>query len=112
MKTVSELLFEAARRNPPSDSVPDGFEHRFMAFLKQRQNRLQDHRLMPDVPVDAWWIWTRTFLRAAWSGALVAGFLAIGSLMMAPQAMDDLNDLGAITDAGNPAMDEAGGEIL
>ena len=110
MKTVSELLIEAARRNPPSDRVPEGFDRSFMDRLEQRSNSLAGGRTQPTAPFDDWGIWTRTFLRAAWSGALVAGFLAIGSMMMPLPVTDEFNEVG-VSDLGGSALDEGGGEI-
>lgn len=107
MKTVSDLLIEAARRNPPSDCVPDRFEQRFMAHLFRHQHR----RRKVDPAVDAWRIWTRTFFRAAGSGAFVAALLSVSLLMMAPQNFDDMNDWGVSGDPVNSTFDDSGGEI-
>lgn len=107
MKTVSELLIEAARRYPPSDCVPDHFAQRFMVHLARHPHRRRE----PDRSVDDWRIWTRTFFRAAGSGAFVAALLSVSLLMMAPQNFDDMNDWGVSSDPVNSTVDDSGGEI-
>jgi hypothetical protein len=53
MQDPAQKLIEAARSNPPSDTVPYAFEQRIMAHIRTLK------------PMDAWAVWSAGLWRAA-----------------------------------------------
>jgi hypothetical protein len=110
MNDLRTKLMEAARSHSPSDAVPIGFEKQVMAQVLALKSTRQPGLLR--APVDAWVLWTRTFLRATWSGLAILLILSLGSLAVPPSDGDDSEYQGLMVDSVAMPIDDSGGEIL
>lgn len=98
MQDLQAKLLEAARRNPPPDTVPYAFEKRIMARLPRSA--------VPDGLAS----WTHVFTRAALSGGSVAILLAVTNLSLGTMVLEEL-DSGVVTSDSAPwTLGDEGGE--
>lgn len=110
MNELTTHLIEAARKNPPSDVVPVGFEKQVMAGVRALNRTKQAG---PQVAAaDAWAVWTRTILRATWSGAALALVLSVGSFELVGSDGDEVDSPGLTVDSMAVPLDDTGGDIL
>ena len=108
MNDLSTRLMNAARAQAPSDSVPGGFEKQVMARIQALKLKRQIGPLR--IPEDIWTVWTRTFQRAACSGAAVALLLTLGSAALLPLETED-SDISLIpSDTATGFTEGLGGE--
>ena len=79
LEHLKQKLVAAARANPPSDAVPQGFEKRLMARL-----------LEAGVP-DVWILWSQALWRAAIPCVLILIFCGLWSARTTPAGSADLS---------------------
>lgn len=87
MTSLHSRLIRIARRNPPDDRVPAGFERRVMARIRSAAESAES----------SWVLWTRWIWRAALSGVAIAVLLVgvDGSLPEVPETADEVAESGS-----------------
>ncbi len=99
LNQLQSTLMASARRNPPSDSVPFGFETRVMA-------RVRDASAAVDLLAD----WTRGFWRAAVSSVgvfAVALAVHVSQPASSPDWADSMETFSADLDAASVAQGDS-----
>lgn len=101
LNRLQSTLMSSARRNPPSDSVPYGFEARVMARVRGTVDVS-----VVDVLAD----WTRGFWRAAVSSVGVFGValaLHVSQPASSPDWADSMESFSADLDAASVAQGDS-----